>query len=204
MACRGCANLQCGCFAASSDTVTNRGNGSQYAPFTFRPDNLPSPRPFGVMYGNVDQNLDNATYTGFAATTPDIDLGGNMITGNATSLTCRFDGIHIIGIQTISAGQAVADLNDEFTIRRNGSKVSTITFAHTASVFAGQAIFMSTTTLLDLRVGDTLDLFIDRVSGAGNVVIDTTATGVGSVPRLWAVWMGGKIQWLRVVVVVAT
>lgn len=195
MACRGCANTQCSCFTANSATVNKLGNGSQYSPFTFRPNNIPTPRPFGILNGFTDApTIDNAAYTGFGASTPDLDLGGNMVTGNGTNLTARANGLHLVGIQTMSVGQAIADLNDGFFIRRNGVQVSGVTFAHTGTTFSGQTIMMTTTTLLDLNTGDLLDLFVDRMAGAGTIALDPNiAAGIGTPVRLWAIWMGGEI-----------
>lgn len=189
MACRGCVNLQCNCFTAASDSTTTIGNGNTYAPFTFRPNYIPTPRPFGHLYGIQNQSLDGAVYSLFEAITPDIDQGGNMRTGNATSLTARADGIHLIGMSVPFSGVATADLNDAFSLRRNGVQVSTGTFAHGGTLTGGQLEFMSATTLLDLNTGDTIDVFVERVAGAGTVSV----VGVTAPVHLWAIWMGGPI-----------
>lgn len=195
MPCRGCSNLQCNCFTGNSDTVNTRGNGSQYAPFTFRPNNLPTPRPFGVTYGAADQaTMDGTVYTNFANVTPDLNRGGNMIVGNGTNLRATADGLYLVGIQASFAAQAVDNLNDVFSLRRNGTQVTSIMFAHASTVFAGLITIMTTTTLLDLNTGDNLDLFAERLGGAGTITMEFFESGgVMYVPRIWAVWMGGPI-----------
>lgn len=192
MACRGCVNLQCNCFTKNSSTTTTVGNGSPYAPFTFRPNYTPFPRPFGDLYAlNPQLGLDGAPFTNFELVTPDIDQGGNMRTGNATSLTARVDGIYLVGITVPSDTVATDNLNDNFSIRKNGgTQVGTVTFAHNSTTSAGLFMVHSVTTLLDLNTGDTLDLYVERVAGAGTVPL-TTSPGVAL--RLWAIWMGGPI-----------
>lgn len=195
MGCRGCTNLQCSCFTTGSDSTVTVGNGTQYAPFTFRPDYTPFPRPFGSMYGLTDQVLDGAPYSLFPANTPDIDHGGNMRTGNGTNLTATADGIYLVGIVVPFIAQAVADLNDAVSIRRNSVQVSTVTFAHTTAL-GGEMVLISTTTLLDLNTGDLLDLFVERVGGAGSITVKYILgddNPAWAAPRLWAVWMGGMI-----------
>lgn len=197
MACRGCVNLQCNCFSVNSDSTITVGNGSQYAPFTFRPDYIPTPRPFGHLYSlTASVPLDGAAYNAFEPTTPDIDQGGNMRTGNATSLTVPAggDGLYLAGFMIPFAGLAVADLNDNFSLRRNGTQVATMTFAHTSTVIGSQLSFMSAQSLLDLNAGDVLDVFVERVAGVGSVaVVSGTSGTTGYPPQLWAVWMGGPI-----------
>lgn len=192
MACRGCANLQCNCFTANSETTNTVGNGAQYAPFTFRPNYIPFPRPFGSMYGLTNQPLDGAAYTQFPSVTPDIDHGGNMITGNGTNLTATAKGIYLVGVQAPFLGVATDNLNDAISIRRNGIQVSTVTFAHSSALTGGPSVIMSTTTLLNLNINDTLDLFVERVAGAGTVSVQFVDFGAfeSATPRLWAVWMG--------------
>lgn len=194
MACRGCVNQQCNCFTNSSDTADSVGNGTPYAPFTFRPSAIPFPRPFGHLYGIQNQSLDGAAYSLFEAATPDIDLGGNMRTGNGTSLTVPADGIYLTGVTIPFLTVATDNLNDNFSIRRNGVQVSTVTYAHNSTTTAGVTVLESTTTILDLNVGDTLDLFVERVAGAGTVTVSfATAGGVAFIPRLWSIWLGGGI-----------
>lgn len=195
MACRGCVNLQCNCFTVNSDSTITIGNGSQYAPFTFRPDYIPTPRPFGHLYSlTASQTLDGAPYSLFEPTTPDIDQGGNMRTGNGTSLTVTADGLYLAGFMLPFAGVATADLNDNFSLRRNAIQVATATFAHTSTVIPSQLSFMSAQSLLDLNAGDILDVFVERIAGAGTVnVVSGTSGTTGYTPQLWAVWMGGPI-----------
>lgn len=195
MACRGCVNLQCNCFTANSESTITIGNGSQYAPFTFRPDYIPTPRPFGHLYSlTASQALDGAPYSLFEPTTPDIDQGGNMRTGNATSLTASADGLYLAGFFLPFAGQAVDNLNDNFSLRRNGIQVVTATFAHNATVVPSQLSFISAQSLLDLNAGDVLDVFVERIAGVGSVAVVSGATGqTGYTPQIWAVWMGGPI-----------
>lgn len=195
MACRGCTNLQCNCFTINSATSDTVGNGSQYAPFTFRPNAVPFPRPFGHIFGITDQSLDGAPYSLFETTTPDIDRGGNLNTGNRTNLTITADGLYLVGMNAPFQTVATDNLNDNFSIRKNSStQVSTGTFAHNSVTAGGALMFMSTVTLLDLNVGDTLDLFVERIAGAGTVTIDfVDASGTGAIPRIWAIWMGGPI-----------
>lgn len=195
MACRGCVNLQCNCFTANSDSTITVGNGSQYAPFTFRPDYTPFPRPFGHLWSlTASQALDGAPYSLFEPTTPDIDQGGNMRTGNGTSLTASADGLYLVGFLLPFAAQAVDNLNDDFSLRRNGTKVATATFANTSTVVASQLSFMSAQSLLDLNSGDVIDVFVERVAGAGNVAVVSGSSGsTGYNPQLWAFWMGGPI-----------
>ncbi len=195
MACQGCANLQCNCFTTDSATTETVGNGSQYAPFTFRPSYVPSPRPFGHLWGLTDQSLDGATYTLFETTSPDLDQGGNMNIGNRTSLIVPADGLYLVGINV--PFQAVNQaLIDSFSVRRNGVQISTESYAHNATTVNASLVFSSTTTLVDLTTGDVLDLFVERVSGAGTVTVDFVDGGGFSTavpPHLWAVWMGGPI-----------
>ncbi len=196
MACQGCANLQCNCFTANSETTDTLGNGSQYAPFTFRPNYIPTPRPFGHLWGLTDQSLDGAPYSLFEVASPDIDQGGNMNIGNRTSLRVPADGIYLVGMMV--PFQAVnQNLTDNFSVRRNGSvPVSTGSYVHSTTTVAGALVFISTTTLVDLNVGDTLDLYVERVFGAGTVTVDFTDGGgfsTGVPPQLWAIWMGGPI-----------
>lgn len=193
MACRGCTNLQCNCFTKDSDSVDAQGNGSQYAPFTFRPNYIPTPRPFGHLYGRTDQSLDGAAYTLFEAVSTDVlDQGGNMNVGNRTSLIVPADGIYLVGA-TIPFGTIAADLVDNFSIRRNNVQVSTASYAQTTTQHL-LTVFMSTTTLLDLNTGDVLDLYLERMVGVGSVTIDwNMATNFTSHPHLWAIWMGGPI-----------
>ena len=194
MACRGCANLQCNCFTKSSESIIASGNGSQYAPFTFRPDYVPYPRPFGHIYGKTDQSLDGAPYSLFEAISADVlDQGGNMNVGNRTSLVVPADGIYLVGT-TIPFDSVMTDgLNDNFSLRRNGVQVSTGTWAHAAASHVA-VMFMCTTTLLDLNTGDVLDVYIERVAGAGTVTVDyNVTTNFTAHPHLWAVWMGGPI-----------
>lgn len=194
MACRGCVNLQCNCFTKNSSTTTTVGNGTPYAPFTFRPNYTPFPRPFGHLYGLTDQSLDGAPYTLFEPTTPDIDQGGNMRTGNGTSLTARADGLYLVGVSIPADAVATDNLNDNFSIRKNGTQESTVTYAHNSTTTGGLIVFLSTTTLLDLNTGDVLDLFVERISGAGSVAVDfANSAGIGIVPHLWALWLGGPI-----------
>lgn len=197
MACQGCANLQCNCFTANSDTTTTVGNGTQYAPFTFRPLDTPFPRPFGSMYGLTDVSLDAATYSLFPNTSPDIDRGGNMILGNGTNLRASADGIYLVGILVPFTSATVDNLIDAFTIRRNGIQVATISYATSSTVVGATIAVMSTTTILDLNTGDLLDLFVERVAGAGTVSVAHFSGAFdpmdGTVPRLWAMWMGGPI-----------
>lgn len=195
MACRGCVNLQCSCFTKNSDSTITVGNGAQYAPFTFRPNYTPFPRPFGHLYGPNDQSLDGAPYSLFETTTPDIDQGGNMNTGNRTSLTATVDGLYLVGVSVTLLAVATDGLNDNFSIRKNSSiQVATTTYAHNATTAAGQILFMTASTLVDLNTGDTIDLFVERVAGAGTVSVEFLQIGVlGVMPHLWAVWMGGPI-----------
>lgn len=194
MACRGCANLQCNCFTKDTDTVTSTGNGTQYAPFTFRPKYTPSPRPFGHLYGRTDQALDGAPYSLFdVITDPDIDQGGNMNVGNRTSLVVPSAGIYLVGITVPFMTVATDPLIDNFTIRKNTTPVSTGTFVHNASFVASLA-FVSATTLLDLNVNDVLDCYVERLVGAGTVTVDSAvAANFVSHVHLWAIWMGGPI-----------
>lgn len=195
MGCRGCVNLQCSCFTNSSDTTMAVGNGSPYAPFTFRPSAVPFPRPFGHLYGTTPtQNLDGAAYTGFDAVTPDIDSGGNMRTGNGTSLTAPVDGIYLTGVMVPYLCVNTNNLNDNFSIRRNAVQVATVTYAHNSTTTNGLIVMMSNTTLLDLNAGDTLDLFVERVAGAGSVAVTSFYSGgVSYNPHLWSIWLGGEI-----------
>ncbi len=197
MPCRGCDNLQCNCFTGNSESTETVGNGSQYAPFTFRPNYIPSPRPFGHMWGLTDQSLDGAPYSLFETTTPDIDQGGNMNAGNRTRLVVPADGVYLVGF-TASFQAVNVDSIDNFSVRRNSSvPLSTGTFVHNTSIANGSLMFMTSTTLVNLIEGDTLDLYVERVVGAGTVTVDFTdgggfSTAVG--PHLWAVWMGGPIE----------
>lgn len=195
MACRGCANLQCNCFTTDSDTVDTIGNGSQYAPFTFRPNYIPTPRPFGHLWGLQDQSLDGAPYSLFEPTTPDIDQGGNMRTGNGISLTARADGLYLIGFQVPFQTVATDGLVDNFSLRKNSTTlVTTTTYSHATTTPGGNLVFASSVTLLDLNTGDTVDLFIERVVGAGTVTVDfISSSGTGVSPHLWGIWMGGPI-----------
>lgn len=197
MACQGCANLQCNCFTSNSDTTTTVGNGTQYAPFTFRPLDTPFPRPFGSMYGLTDVSLDGATYSSFPTSSPDIDHGGNMIVGNGTNLRASADGIYLVGVQVPLTSATVDNLIDAFSIRRNGVQVATISYAPNATVSGGTVVVMSTVTIQDLNTGDLLDLFVERVAGAGSVSVTHYVGGGtsldGTAPRLWAMWMGGPI-----------
>lgn len=193
MACRGCANQQCNCFTENSASTITQGNGSQYAPFTFRPDYVPFPRPFGHLYGRTAQMLDGAPYSVFeAATNPDLDQGGNMNTGNRTNLTATADGLYLVGCSAPIITVSTDNLIDNITIRRNGVQVSTGTWVNTASTHV-MTVLMSTVTLLDLNTGDLLDMFVERVAGAGTITVNfVAATGVFH-PHLWAIWMGGAI-----------
>lgn len=195
MACRGCVNLQCSCFTANSGSTVAVGNGSQYAPFTFRPNYTPYPRPFGHLLSiTASQTLDGAAYTAFEPTTPDIDQGGNMRTGNGTSLTVPADGLYLVGFVFPFAGVATDNLNDNFSLRRNGVQVATTSFANTSTVISGQLSFASAQSLLDLNATDVLDVYVERVAGAGTVNVVYILSGTTGVsPQLWAVWMGGPI-----------
>lgn len=197
MACQGCANLQCNCFTANGGTTTTVGNGTQYAPFTFRPSHTPSPRPFGSMYGLTDVSLDGATYSSFPNNSPDLDHGGNMIVGNGINLRASADGIYLVGVQVPLVSATVDNLIDAFSIRRNGTQVATISYAPNSTVPGGTIVVMSTTTILDLNSGDLLDLFVERVAGAGTVSVthysDASTSLDGTTPRLWAMWIGGPI-----------
>lgn len=193
MACRGCTNLQCNCFTTNSDSVTTVGNGSQYAPFTFRPRDTPFPRPFGSLYGLSNASLDAATYSLFPNTSPDIDHGGNMIVGNGTNLRATADGIYLVGMQIPLESAALDNLIDAFSIRRNGIQVSTVSYAPNSTVQPAADVIMSTVTILDLNTGDLLDVFVERVAGAGSINVDYAPSIGGFIPRLWAMWMGGQI-----------
>lgn len=195
MPCRGCSNLQCNCFTSNSDSVDAFGNGSQYAPFTFRPNNIPTPRPFGATYGTADQaSMDGTVYTNFSNAPPFLNQGGDMIAGNGTHLTARADGIYLVGMQASFAAVATDNLNDSFSLRKNGVQVTSITFANTSTVSGGLITIMTSTTLLDMNTGDTLDLFAERIAGAGTITMEYFDLGGTIVaPRIWAVWMGGPI-----------
>lgn len=193
MACRGCANQQCNCFTMNSASTITLGNGSQYAPFTFRPDYVPFPRPFGHIYGRAFQALDGAPYSLFEIVTdPDLDQGGNMNTGNRTSLTAPADGLYLVGISAPILTAPMDGEIDNITIRKNAVHVSTVSWANTALVHA-MRILISTTTLLDLNSGDTVDMFVERTALAGNVTISFFAGTATFHPHLWAIWMGGPI-----------
>lgn len=196
MACRGCTNLQCNCFTANSDSTITKGNGSQYAPFTFRPDYVPFPRPFGHLFGRSDQSLDGAVYSLFEVVSfSDVDGGGNMNTGNRTTLTVPAggDGLYLAGITVPYDTTSIDGQVNNFSLRKNGIQVSTATWDDSSSVHVMVAV-MTATTLLDLNAGDTLDCFVERVVGAGSVTVQFfDASAVVFHPHMWAVWMGGPI-----------
>lgn len=194
MACRGCVNLQCNCFTENSASTISKGNGSQYAPFTFRPDYVPFPRPFGHIYGREPETLDGAPYTKFAAITdPDLNQGGNMNTGNRTRLTAPADGLYLVGCTAPIHTDSVDGRTDNISLRRNGVQVSTGTWVNLAGIQL-MTVLMSTTTLLDLNTGDTVDMFVERVAGTGMVSVHFLGiSSIGFHPHLWAVWLGGPI-----------
>lgn len=191
MSCKGCANLQCNCFTEDTETTITNGNGTQYAPSTFRPNYTPYPRPFGHLYGRTPQNLNGSPYSLFdIITDPVIDQGGNMNVGNRTSLVVPADGLYLVGITVPFITEEVDPLIDNFSIRRNSMQVSTATFVHNTT-FDSSSVIMSTTTLLDLNFGDVLDCFVDRMIGGGTVTVD--ADVVSRNTHLWATWMAGPI-----------
>lgn len=196
MPCKGCSNSLCNCFSASTQTVTTVGNGNSYSPLTFRPLATPFPRPFGHLQGATSQPLDGAPYTLFPSTTvEDIDAGGNMVVGDGRNLRAPVDGLYVINFTCKVGNTAVDNLNDNFSLRKNGTTfLSTATYGHLSSVPSGTTIFVCSTTLVDLNQNDTIDLYVERVAGVGNVDVSyAVINGVNMYIQLWGFWIAGPI-----------
>lgn len=115
-----------------------------------------------------------------------------MITGNGTSLKVTVDGLYLVGGVVDITGLNTDNLIDNISIRKNGStQVSTATFVHSTTTTLGGKVPLTTTSLLDLNTDDILDLFVERVVGAGTVQIALFQEPYYT--NLWAVWMGGPI-----------
>lgn len=199
MSCQSCGG-RCTCFTMNSETTISIGNGSQYAPFTFRPDYTPFRRPYGFAWKNIDQGLVNAASTVITFQSDSQSIGpvpgGNMFDPviSTTRITASVSGLYLVGSQYSITGNNV-DQQIRTFIRLNGvTGVVTRTFVQNATNLSG--IQNSISTLVNLTAGDYLELVMTVLGTSAPVVKGINAdvgTGYDNFTYFWANWMGSMV-----------
>lgn len=184
-------NWETGTPAASCATLT--GNGRTYAPYNYRPNNVPLPRPYGhIRRADSDQIIAAGGSTPIIFEyddTRDFPAGdffsGGMtdIVAQPTRLTAPVDGYYLIG-GTFSYEDGIARL--EFV--KNGNLVITV---HTGNTDPGT---ISAMTITALAAGDYITMNANNPSAGPIVVLvnmlPNPFLGVSAThPQLWAQWV---------------
>lgn len=191
-ACRGCGQQQiCSCAFASAcsdvNCATLTGSGRSYAPYNFRPNNVPLPRPYGFTRRiglnqviaassvNVPINFDNVSANPFS--------GGMASSAQPDRLTVPISGYYLIQAY-VNTDTPAAVGNDILHILINGV---TVLASQIGAVEGSKSIVL----LDDLTIGDYIQAALSTPAGGNTTTLQSDATfGFASaIPFLWAQWM---------------
>ena len=165
------------------------GSGSSYAPYNFRPSNVPLPRPYGFLInleGISPQIIGpSASNEPLVFTHDESPFEGNMddLSASNNRLFVPLDGYYLVygfAATNLLAGSGI----DVVSLRRSG--VETLS-SHTGSIVEGGKWVM---TIARLVAGDYLQLTLSTLAGV-TTEIETSWTNSLSQPHLWAQWMRG-------------
>lgn len=191
-ACRGCGQQQiCTCSFASPcsdpNCVTLTGSGRSYAPFNFRPNNVPLPRPYGFIrrlgFNQVFPASSVETPIAFDDGTATPFSGGMINSAFPDRLIVPVNGYYLIqGFANTDTPTAAG--NDILSIKINGT---TVLAGQIGAVEDGKSLVL----LDDLFVGDYIQLVLSTPAGGNTTTLqsDTTYGFVSAIPFLWAQWM---------------
>ena len=192
-ACRGCGQQQiCTCAFASAcsdpNCATLTGSGRSYAPYNFRPNNVPLPRPYGLIRRT---SLSDQVIPASSVNIPiafdgsnEVPFSGGMFSAALPDrLTVPISGYYLINAY-VNTDTPAAVGNDILHILINGTTVL-------ASQIGAVEDSKTITLLDDLTVGDYIQAAISTPAGGNTTVLHTDATlgFINCAPRLWAQWM---------------
>jgi len=169
----------CTCYFSSTSTAIFTGNGRSYAGVNFRPTDVPLPRPYGQLSRkNTDQTIALSTTTAVVFDTAFTFFDGGMtdVVSFPTRLTAPVDGYYLaIGFINSSG------TNDRLFIVKNG----TTNLESQIGVAVGER---TTMTLINMVVGDYLELFVATASSGGITIVRSDSTYPLSTcyPHFWA------------------
>lgn len=191
-ACGNCGSSKiCSCsFIPDGTTNTLTGDGKSYAPINYRPNNVPLPRPFGLLYRFGTQHF-NALSVDIPIIFDrnDVDFSGGMVVPDVPGTGLSIDrliapvaGYYLIsGVANID--NATSAGNDEVKIKKNG--VTTLA----VQIGSDDGGPRSLVVLDKLAAGDYLQLTVSCIGAA-----DLNFNGISlddTYPVFWAQWMRG-------------
>lgn len=176
--------------------ATLTGNGSTYTPYNFRPNNVPLPRPYGMVSrrGSGTQTITANTVEKIVFTTDDTPFDGGMIdlVGTPTGLTVQQEGYYLVYAQVTFNG------NDAlFSLIKTPHPAVTTDYEEIAQ-FDGFTTYgtYSAVSLYPLAAGDVIEVRVRNLAGASVDILSTSGAipdpfpvNVATYPYLWAQWV---------------